>query len=239
MEIILIGILTFLASFVGTITGFGSSTLMLPVIVLFFPLPVSLFFVGIIHTVNDIWKIVLFKHAINWKLILSFGIPGVIASIWGATLAVSEPNEILTRILGVFLVSYVLILVFDPKLTLPHNTYTGTIGGALSGFIAGIFGVGGPVRSLFLSAFNFPKDAYIFASGVIAFFIDISRLSTYYLKSVAINESLLEGLIFYIPISFIAAEIAKSTVNKIPQEKFRLIVAFLIFIVGAKLIFYP
>jgi len=41
-------------------------------------------------------------------------------------------------------------------------------GGALSGFFAGIFGVGGAVRATFLTVFDLPKAAYLATSGSIA-----------------------------------------------------------------------
>lgn len=239
MEVILISLLTLLASFIGTLTGFGSSTIMLPVIVLFFPLPISLLFVGIIHTFNDIWKVILFKHAINWKLLLTFGLPGIFASFAGALVSIAEPQDILIRILGIFLIAYVFLLIFDPKLRLPHTPFASGLGGVLSGFLAGTLGVGGPVRSMFLSTFNFHKNTYLFTSGAIALFIDIPRLLTYYGGGTRLGGNLLKGLLIFIPISFTGAEVAKKLVNKIPQRLFRNVVGLFILLVGVKLLIFP
>lgn len=239
MEIFLLVLLTFVGSFVGTITGFGSSTIMVPIVALFFPLPATLLFVGIVHTFNDIWKIVLFKHGVNWKLLFSFGIPGVLASFVGARIALSSPEGTLTQFLGGFLVSYVLLLVVDPKFKLPHNTFFSSAGGTLSGFLAGILGIGGPVRSVFLDAFGFPKAVYLFTSGATALFVDVSRLGTYYLGGTRLENYLSWGLLIFIPVSFIGAEVAKKFVDKIPQSKFRLVVSFFLFLVGVKLLIFP
>jgi len=238
MEIILIALLTLIASIVGTLGGFGSSTIMLPVIVLFFPLPQALLFVGIIHWFNDIWKIILFKKGVRWKLILGFGIPGIVTSFLGATLAITTPVQILSRILGAFLIAYVVFLAIKPTFKLAQTNLTSVSGGSLSGFFAGVFGVGGAIRGLFLSAFDLPKAVYIFTSGAIALVIDSTRLLTYYSGGVSLEKGLLIGLLVFIPTSFVGAGIAKRTIDKIPQNKFRIVVASFLFLVGVKLLLF-
>src|SRR3989344_434056 len=99
MEILLISLLTLIAATIGTISGFGTSTIMVPVLVLWFPLPVTLFLVGIIHWFGDIWKVGLFRQGFNWKLILWFGIPGVLLPWVGAHLVFPIPEELLSRVL--------------------------------------------------------------------------------------------------------------------------------------------
>ena len=60
MDLIFLSTLVLIASIGGTLTGFGSSTFLIPFVVLIYPLPTALLFVGIIHTANDFWKIFLF-----------------------------------------------------------------------------------------------------------------------------------------------------------------------------------
>src|SRR3989344_3276480 len=112
MEIFLISLLTLIASFVGTLSGFGLSTVMLPVLILFFPLPESLLFVGIIHAFTDIWKVILFKHAYDQKVILNFGIPGVAASLIGAKIVLSSPQDTLLQFFGLILIAYIILITF-------------------------------------------------------------------------------------------------------------------------------
>ncbi len=239
MEILLIGFLTFIASFFGTIAGFGSSTIMLPILLFFLPYSVALLFVGIIHFFDDLWEIILFRQGVNWKLLLAFGIPGVIASFLGARLAIVEPQAILVRLLGGLLLFYVFLIIAKPKFKIPDNTKSAGLGGTLSGLIAGTFGIGGPVRSMFLSAFNLPKGTYLFTSGAIALFIDPARLATYILGGTKLPENLFWGLFIFIPITFIGSKIAKKFVDRIPQKKFRNVIAIFLFLAGAKLLIFP
>ena len=239
MEIPLILCTVILASCVGTMTGFGTSTIMVPALLLFYPLPHTLLFVGIIHWFGNIWKLILFRKGFQWKLILSFGIPGIAATFLGASLVFNIPTTILSRILGSFLIIYVIYLFVKSSFKIKPTLFSGACGGALSGFFAGVFGIGGAVRALFLTAFDLPKEVYIATAGAIALFIDTTRLTTYYANGVRLSTLLFWGLLIFIPASFIGAKIAQRIVDKIPQEHFRKVVAIFLFLVGIKLLLIP
>ncbi len=70
MEIPLILFVVIIASGIGTMTGFGTSTIMVPVLLLY-PVPQTLFFVGIVHFFGNVWKLLLFRKGVQWRLILS------------------------------------------------------------------------------------------------------------------------------------------------------------------------
>ena len=238
MDILLIGLLTFFAATVGTLSGFGTSTIMVPVLSLFFPLPQTLFLVGVIHLFDDIWKMALFREGIRWPLILGFGIPGIAASYIGARTAVSLPESSMLRVLGLFLVAYTIYLMVNPVFRLPQSLVTAAGGGALSGFMAGIFGVGGAVRSAFLTVFDLPKAVYIATTGAIAFAIDSTRLVTYYSGGTRLEAFLTLGFALFIPASLAGAAAAKRISGHIPQEWYRAFIALLLFIVGVKFLIF-
>lgn len=239
MELLLIAALTLLASVIGTISGFGISTIMVSSLVLFLPLPTTLLLVAVIHWFNDVWKLLLFKSGINWKIILSFGLPGIIASYFGALLVFKVPADLLTRLLGIFLIFYTLLLYIKPTFKIPATSTSAATGGALSGFLAGIIGISGGIRAAFLSAFNLPKEVYIFTTGAIAFIIDVVRIGTYLNGGIRIESSLLFGLLVFIPTSFAGAALGKKIVSIIPQQKFRLVIAFFILLASIKLVVLP
>lgn len=236
MEIVYISLLTILATGVGTLTGFGTSTILVPTLLFFYPLPAVLFLVGVIHWFGDIWKMSLFKKGIKPKFILLFGVPGVITTYLGARLVFGIPEVVLSRVLGIFLLSYVLFLFFKPSFRLPKKNSTSFLGGTLYGFSAGIFGIGGAIRGAFLAAFDLPKEVYIATAGAIGLVIDTVRVSTYFLEGVRLNSTLYLGFLAFIPSSFLGAWLAKKLVDKIPQEKFRYVVSTFLFLVSILLI---
>ncbi|OGH58971.1 MAG: hypothetical protein A2725_04470 [Candidatus Magasanikbacteria bacterium RIFCSPHIGHO2_01_FULL_33_34] len=238
MEILYISLLAVFASAVGTFTGFGTSTIMVPVLLFYLPLPQTLLLVGIIHWFGDIWKILFFKKGFNWKLILTFGIAGMVASYLGASIIFSISEKLISQILGGFLIAYVLFLFLKPKFKIPNGTLNALSGGVLSGFFAGIFGVGGAIRGVFLSAFDLPKAVYISTAGAIALFIDSTRIITYLLNNVILEWQFFWGFLLFIPASFIGAWLAKKLVDRIPQNKFRIVIAIFLFLIGIKFLLF-
>jgi len=238
-EIIYIALLTLLASIIGTLAGFGISTIMVPILLIVLPLPQTLLLVGIIHWLNDIWKMLLFREGIRWKLFLAFGLPGIFASFIGSSLSLKIPREILSRALGIFLIAYVLFIIFNRAFKLSQKLSVAISGGALTGFFAGIFGIGGEINAVALSAFNMDKAVYIATAGAISFVIDSTRIATYIKGGIGIEPAIVSGFLIFIPASLIGAMIGKRGIEKIPQEKFRNVVAVFIFLLGLKLVLFP
>ena len=239
MYIALITILTIMASAVGTMTGFGTSTIMVPILLLVYPVPQTLLFVGIIHWFGNLWKLLLFRRGLQWKLVLYFGLPGIATTYLGARLMFNISSGVLSRILGGFMIAYVVFLVLKGSFKVKQSMATSVCGGALSGFLAGIFGIGGAVRAMFLSAFNLPKEVYIATAGAIAIIVDTTRLTTYITGGAQLESMLLWTMPLFIVASFIGAQIAKRIVDRIPQKHFRPVVAVFLFLVALKLLFFP
>ncbi|MBI2038184.1 MAG: sulfite exporter TauE/SafE family protein [Candidatus Magasanikbacteria bacterium] len=236
MEILYIALLTLVAATVGTITGFGTSTLMIPILVMFFPPAEAIFLVSIIHWFGSLWKAVLFRSGFNLHLLLLFGAVGLVASYFGAYISLGSNEQVLLRLLGVFLAVYALFLIFQSKFKIPANNLTAVSGGALSGFFAGMFGIGGAIRGAFLAAFDLPKLVYIATAGAIGLLVDSTRIITYFVGGATLPKELWYGLLVFIPVSFLGAQIAKKIIDKIPQNKFRVIVALFLLAAGIRLI---
>src|SRR3989344_2932789 len=239
MEISLIIILTIVASAIGTVTGFGTSTIMIPALALFLPPVEAIFLVSIIHWFGNVWKVTLFRSGLNWRLVGLFGLTGLLTSYLGASVTLNVDNAVLLRGLGIFFAAYAVFLLLQSKLKVPASLGMALLGGSLSGFFAGMFGIGGAIRSAFLTIFDLPKSVYIATVGAIGLMVDSTRVVTYITGGVMLPQTLLYGLLIFIPTSFCGAYIAKRIVDKIPQRQFRSVVAVLIFIIGIKLVVWP
>jgi uncharacterized protein len=112
-------------------------------------------------------------------------------------------------------------------------------GGAVTGFFSGIFGIGGEINAVALSAFNLEKAVYIATTGAISFMIDSTRIANYIKGGIRLEPTIISGLLVLIPTSLFGVMIGKRLVEKILHEKFRNVVAVFIFLFGLKLLLFP
>lgn len=82
----IIAVVACLASLLTLISGFGLGTILMPVFGLFFPLPVAVALTGIVHLLNNIFKLSLLGTNASREMVLRFGIPSVIGGAAGALL---------------------------------------------------------------------------------------------------------------------------------------------------------
>jgi hypothetical protein len=146
------------------------------------------------------------------------------------------PVDIIMMTLGVFLIVYALYSLAKPKLALKKTRINAVIGGSLSGFLAGLIGLGGAVRAAFLVAFDLSKEVYVATSAMIAVVIDVTRIPTYIFTK-AVQESSYYLLIPFLIISaYFGVRTGKIFLAKIKQETFRRIVAVALLLVGIKIL---
>jgi uncharacterized membrane protein YfcA len=149
------------------------------------------------------------------------------------------PTAALSRVFGGVLIGYVIFLFFRSSFRIQAKTSNCLWGGGLSGFLAGLFGMGGAVRSMFLSAFDLPKAVYVAATGAIAFMIDSTRLAAYFSHGVNLDPALWWAMGVFIPASLGGVKAADPIVARIPQRHFRKVVAVFLLLAGIKLMILP
>ena len=200
------------------------------------PFSQTILVAGIIHWFHDIWKIILFKGRIEWRLFFYFGMPALITSIIGARFLLISSDTLLFG-LGIFLIIYAVILIAFPLVTLADTKRNALIGGTISGFFAGIFGIRGAISSMFLAAFDLKKAVYISTVGAISLMIDSGRIFTYFSEGIRLDDEQGIALIFMVITSFAGSWIGSQIVHRIPQDQFRRIVAIFLLLAGIRLLF--
>lgn len=215
--------LAFVAEILGTVSGFGSSILFVPVASLFFDFKTVLGITAIFHIFSNLSKIALFKKGIKKDIALKLGIPAIVFVIIGAYITTFIPVnkiEFLMNIALVFLALYLFINFEKPIQQSNKNLY---IGGIASGFLAGIAGTGGAIRGITLSAFQLPKEIFIATSSLIDLGVDFSRAVVYTTNGYFKKEYLVL-IPFLIGVSILGSYIGKLILHKTSEKSFRYIV---------------
>lgn len=179
---------------------------------------------------------IFFRHGLDKRLILLFGVPGVILTVFGAYFVVYISQDDLQIILGIFLFLFSIYSLLKPDFKVRAEPQNTIIGGSISGFLQGLVGIGGPLRGAFLISYGLEKYKYIATLAAIAVAIDMTRIPIY------LAYNLLEPQYYYyivplIIIGIVGSYTGKKIVKRIPQNVFKKIVLIAIAITSLLLIY--
>ncbi len=236
MEYFLFFLLALFCEILGTLGGFGSSFLFVPLMSFFFEMPLVLMLTGILHVFSNIAKLLLFRKFIDFKIFLRFGIPSLLLTIVGAFLTGYIAMLYAQWLLALLLVAFSILFLIKPRLEFPPTKISAFISGSLAGFFAGFTGTGGAIRGISLAAYNLEKNAFVATSAAIDFGVDFSRTIIYFK-----NEFFDMAYIWHIPVLFVASfagsYAGKLLLNKIPQHVFKKIVLIIILVMGVSMLY--
>lgn len=252
MELVLISVLTLLASGLTFVSGFGLGTLLTPMLALIYPLPLAVAAGAFVHFANNVFKFFLMARFANWDVVSRFGVPAAFASVAGAwvlTTCHDQPailyykfgeHEFSVTTAGLLIGP--VIMVFSwlelskrlERFSIPLRFLP--LGGFLSGFFGGLSGNQGALRTVFLMKASLNKEAFI-ASGVVsAMLVDVVRLLVYeafLMPSQPHDAKNIGTAIFVATISALAGSaLGKHWLPKITVPFFQRMVASFMLIIG-------
>jgi uncharacterized membrane protein YfcA len=252
MDIIIISIVALLASLLTFFSGFGLGTILMPVFALFFPIEVAIALTGVVHLLNNLFKMTLVGNQAEWRVVAKFGMPAIIAAFIGASLLMyfTGSQEIVRYYIGerlciitpiklvvaflMFAFAVLELLPFYKNLQFSENKLI--LGGTLSGFFGGLSGHQGALRSAFLIKVGLTKEQFIATGVIIASVVDISRISVYFTRfsQVGIEENL-PVLFAAVGAAFIGAVAGKKLLKKITIDFVNTLVTVMIMVLAVLL----
>ncbi len=202
--------LAFISEIIGTVSGFGSSILFVPIASLFFDFKTVLGITAVFHVFSNLSKIALFRNGINKEIVLKLGVSAVIFVIIGAFLTTFVSTQKMELLMSIVLVFIAIYLMYNFNTTLKQTNSNLYLGGTLSGFFAGLLGTGGAIRGITLAAFQLPKEMFIATSSFIDLGVDLSRSIIYLSNGYFDKEN-------YILMPFLIIDFAHSKQGKCVQ----------------------
>jgi uncharacterized protein len=252
MDIIIIGIVAALASLLTFFSGFGLGTLLTPTLILFFPIEIAIALSGIVHLLNNVFKMILVGKYVNWQVALKFGLPAIVGAFLGAKLLQNLPDTTvlysyvlgskicqitpLKLIMAGLMIFFALFELIPYLKKLEFKEDKLYFGGLISGFFGGLSGNQGALRSAFLIRTGLSKEVFIATGFMIACFIDVTRLGVYFNRLSKINiaqNSLL--LIVAVLCAFAGAYLGSKALKKVTLHFVQNAVTIMIFLLAIAL----
>jgi uncharacterized membrane protein YfcA len=252
MEILILSAVAFIVAILTFFSGFGLGTILTPVFMLFFPVELAIALTGVVHFLNNIFKLTLVGRKADRQILIRFGIPAVLAAIAGAWLLLHIPDvkplfsyQLIGKTFDVYPVKFIIsilliffaildLIPFLNKLEFGQDKLP--LGGILSGFFGGLSGNQGALRSAFLIKIGLSKEVFVATTIVISCFVDFTRLSVYatrFIKS-GLGENI--GLITIAACSAIAGSfIGNKLLKKVTLKFIQTLVAIMLVLISIAL----
>lgn len=255
MEYFVVCLVALIASGLTLFSGFGLGTVLMPALAIFFPVPVAVGATAIVHLANNLFKLLLIGRSANKSVVVRFGIPAVIAALFGASLLTyvsSVPviasyqigghvHEVtLVKLVVGLLIAFFSCLEFIPafaKISIDRKYMA--FGGILSGFFGGLSGNQGALRSMFLIKAGLEKEEFIGTNVVVAVMVDVGRLVVYGAGLYSVHPTALAdsgGLVLVATISaFAGAFLGKEILKKVTLRAVQAVVGAMLILLGVSL----
>ena len=238
------------ASFLTFFSGFGLGTLLLPVFAIYYPLPVAITLTAMVHMLNNLFKLGLVLKNINYKVAIKFGLPSMLAAIFGAWtlnqltqtniniisywLSDNQINVTWPGLMVGLLIIFFALVELIPRLSeISFNQKFLTMGGLISGFFGGFSGHQGSIRSAFLLRLKLEKTVFIATGVFIACLTDVVRILYYTVFSeLKINYSNNLILILAVLSAWFGAYFGNKLFRKTTVNFFKWFVAVFMLVMG-------
>ncbi|MCF8220742.1 MAG: sulfite exporter TauE/SafE family protein [Cryomorphaceae bacterium] len=188
----IIPLVAFLASILTFFSGFGLGTLLMAAMLWYYPPELAIALTALVHLLNSAVKSMMNRH-VQWRIVWLFGIPSMIAAFFGARLlsmlseqpvllydltysAFTNPVSFLSFLIGLFLMIFSIAEwgIKGKSVSAPL-----WIGGIISGFMGGLSGHQGALRSLFLLREIPDVRTLVSTLALIGLLTDVARNAVY------------------------------------------------------------
>lgn len=252
MEIVLI-ITAFLASVLTFFSGFGLGTILLAVMLIYFPSEIAIGLTAIVHLANNLFKWMLTRHHMDFRLVFSFGLMAIPGALLGAASLkmLNDISPLFVYKIGSedFTITFLKIMVgmvmiffacweWIPSLKkIQFNKSWFYTGGFLTGYFGGLTGHQGALRSAFLVRGNLDKNTFIASGVAIACLVDIIRIPSYitYFKNTDYQQNS-AYMLFCILAALSGSILGNFALKKVTDRFIQNIVAVLLILMGLLLI---
>lgn len=186
-------------------TGMGLPLIALPVLTAAFGLQHAVGLMVIPLIVTNAWQVWRFRREAGSGAMgflprfLAAGVAGILIGTWALT---TLPERLLVLGLGLMLLAYVALKLFNPHIGLPAPAARrfGPLAGAGGGMLQGATGVSAPIGVTFIHAMNLGRDPHVFAVSAMFLTYAVSQLPALWLLGVMQPEWLLQGVLALVPI---------------------------------------
>ena len=232
---LLVLVVGLVAGVIGGVVGFGSSILLLPVLVLAYGPRIAVPIMAVASVLANLARVATWWREIDWRACGAYAITGIPAAALGARTLLILPPRAAEVALGIFFIGMIparrWLFSRGWRAGLPQLA----LAGALIGFLSGIVVSTGPVSVPIFLAYGLAKGAFIATEAAASLALDASKSLVFRGSGALPLEVLTQGLIAGGAL-MVGTFAAKPLVLRIPAERFRLLMDGIMLLSGATML---
>lgn len=232
----IVAAVAFFAGSVGAVAGFGIGSILTPLVATQLGTKFAVAAVTIPHIAGSFVRFWTLRHRVNRRVLLTFGSMSVIGGLLGAFAHAYWTSHLLTIVLAIVLIITGAAGVFG--FAYHFRGPAAQAGGVVSGFLGGLVGNQGPVRSAAMLGFDLTKDEFVATSVAIGMIVDVARLPVYFWSqgSKVMTQLPLIGIML---IAVVAGTLlGRKLLGRVPEDHFKRMIAALILALGVVLLLF-
>jgi len=225
-----------LAGGIAAVTGFGIGSLLTPVLAAQVDTRLAVAAVSIPHLIGTSLRFGLMHGGVDRRVLWSFGLTSAAGGLAGAMLYNEASNRGLTIVFGVLLLFAAFSEMSGLARRMRFRGWVAWVAGALSGFLGGLVGNQGGIRSAALIGFDLRKELFVGTATAIALFVDGARVPIYLYT----QHDELRGVLPWIALAIVGVVtgtiVGSRALGRIPDIWFRRVLALVLVILGVAML---
>ena len=232
MEYALILGVGLIAGTLSGIVGFGSSIMLMPVLVLVFGPVQAVPIMAVAATMANFSRVVVWWREVDWQACAAYSVTGVIGAGIGARTLLSLPQTLIEGMLGAFFIAMIPLRhwLVRKKLVFGHAHLA--VAGLIIGFITGIVVSTGPLSVPIFLAHGLLKGAFIATEAASSLAIYAVKLAVFRNFGVLPLDILFKGIITGSSL-MLGSYLSKRFVLKLSADRFQLLMDGLMLVSGS------
>lgn len=217
------------------IVGFGSSIMLMPVLVIAFGPLQAVPIMAIASIMANLSRVLVWWRDVDWRACAAYSVTAVPAAALGARTLVALPPRAVEVALGAFFIAMIPVRRWlaarDARVRLAHLAAIGLVVGFLTGIVVST----GPITAPVFLAYGLVKGAFLSTEAAGSLLVYVAKSATFRALGVLPQEIIVEGLATGASL-MIGAFVAKRFVLRIPPERFRLLMDALMLASGVAML---
>ena len=235
MDILFVLIVGLIAGTISGIVGFGSSIMLMPVLVISYGPRQAVPIMAVAAIMANVSRILVWWREIDWRAVAAYSVAGVPAAAAGARTLLVLPPHIVEGALGAFFLLMIPIRRWLTAQDLKLNLWHLTLVGLVVGFITGIVVTTGPITAPIFLAYGLVKGAFLATEAAGSLAIFATKAAVFRTFGALPTDAIIKGL--SIGSSLMAGSyVAKRFVLKLEPAQFRLLIDALMFVSGVAML---